>query len=100
VTLHLPSSLAIGESSKVDKMSSSHPNLIPSVSMRSMIQRKEMRKNPFREFWADWLWAFNFQAKIFKFKYLVFCSSDWKSEDSFENLETERIHGEKPILRF
>jgi hypothetical protein len=47
VTLHLPSSLVGDGSLKVNKMSSTHPNPIPSVAMSSMSQREDMRKNPF-----------------------------------------------------
>ena len=61
MTLHLPWSLAGSRSLKVDKMSSTHPNPIPSVDMSSMIQREDMRKNPFWYFWSDRLWPFNFQ---------------------------------------
>ena len=39
-------------------------------------------------------------SKIFKSQYFGFFSSDLKNEDSFENISIERIHGEKPILRF
>ena len=53
MTLHLPWSLADGGSSKVDKMSSTHPNIIPSVAMSSMRQREDMRKNPFLYFWFE-----------------------------------------------
>ena len=98
MTLHLPSTLVVGGSSNVDKMSYTHPTLTPSVSMSSMRQREELIKNPFLDFRSNRLRPFNFQAKIFKFKYLGFCSFDWKIEDSSENLEIERRHGEKPIL--
>ena len=47
MTVHLPSSLVVGGSSKVDKMSSTHPNLIPLVAMSYLRQREDMRKNPF-----------------------------------------------------
>ena len=36
-----------GGSSKVHKMSYTHPNLIPSVDMGSRRQEEEMRKDPF-----------------------------------------------------
>ena len=38
--------------------------------------------------------------EIFKSHYLGFYSSDFKTEDSSENLSIKRIHGEKPILIF
>ena len=47
VTAHLPSTLVVSGSSNIDKMSSTHPNLIPSVVMSSMRQKEEMRKNIF-----------------------------------------------------
>ena len=50
MTLHLPSSLEDGGSSTVDKMSSTHPNLILSDVMSSMSQREEMRKTHFEIF--------------------------------------------------
>ena len=65
-----------------------------------MRQREDMRKNPFWYFWSDRLWLFNFQDKIFKSKYLGFCSSDWKTKDSSRKQMTERVHGENPILIF
>ena len=93
-----PLKLAVGGSSKVHKMSYTHPNSIPSVTMSSMRKEEDMGKNPVSYFWVDRLWPFNFQPKIFKFKYLGFCSSDWKTEDSFRKLETKRRHGEKSIF--
>ena len=36
-----------GESSNVDKMSYTHPNLIPLATMDSRRQEEEMRKDPF-----------------------------------------------------
>jgi hypothetical protein len=42
-----PLILAVGGSSKVPKMSYTHPNLIPSVAMSSMRQEEEMGTNPF-----------------------------------------------------
>ena len=42
-----PLRLAVGGSSKVHKMSYTHPNLIPLVAMGSMRQEEEMRKDPF-----------------------------------------------------
>ena len=98
MTLHLPWSLTVGGSSKVDKMSFTHPNPISLVVMSCMTQREEMRKNPFWNFWADRLWPFNIQAKIFKFKYLGFYSSNWKTEDSFKKIDTERIHDKKTLF--
>ena len=53
MTLHLPSALAVGRSSNVDKMSSTHLNLIPSVAISSMRQKEELGKNPFLDFWDD-----------------------------------------------
>jgi hypothetical protein len=44
VALHLSSSLADGETSKVYKMSSTHPNSILSDDLSSMIQREDMIK--------------------------------------------------------
>ena len=82
MTFHLPSTLTVGGSSNVDNMSSTHPNLIPSVAKSYMRQKEEIDKNPFWNYRVDLLWPFNFQPKIFKFKYLGFCSSDWKTEDS------------------
>jgi hypothetical protein len=79
-------------------MSYTHPNSNPSVSMSSMIQEEEMRKDLFWYFWINWLWPFNFQPKIFKLKYLGFCSFDWKIEDSSRKLEIERRYGENPIF--
>ena len=95
-----PLKLAVGGSSKVHKMSYTHPNLIPSVSMSSMRQDEEMGKKSFWYFRVDRLWPFKFQPEIFKFKYLSFCSSDWKTEDSSVNLLAERIPSEKPIFIF
>ena len=100
VTLHLPLALTVGGSSNIDQMSYTHPNYILSVAMSSMRQEEEMRKNPFWNFWVDWLWPFNFQAKISKFKYLGFYSSGWKTEDSSRKLEIKRRHGGKLIFRF
>jgi hypothetical protein len=42
-----PLRLAVGGSSKVHKMSYTHPNLTLLVAMSSMRQEEEMRKNPF-----------------------------------------------------
>ena len=95
-----PLRLVVGGSSKVHKMSYTHPNSILSISMSYMRQEEEVGKNPFWYFWVDWPWPFNFQLKIFKFKYLGFCSSDWKTEDSSEKLEIKRIYGEKTIWYF
>ena len=95
-----PLRLTVGGSLKVLKMSYAHPNSIPLVAMSSMRKREEMSKKQLWDFWADRLWPFNFQPEIFKFKYLGFCSSDWKTGDSSRNLEIERRHGEKPILIF
>ena len=61
MTLHLPWSLVDGRSSNVDKMSSTHTNLIPLDVLNSMSQREEIRINPFWDFWFDRLWPFNFQ---------------------------------------
>ena len=47
VTLHLPQPLMDGEDSKTNKMSSTHPNLIPSDVMDSMRQEEHMEKKPF-----------------------------------------------------
>ena len=63
-------------------------------------KRKRWEKNPFWDFQADRLWPFNFHPEIFKFKYLRFYSSDWKTEVSSINLELEGRHGEKIILIF
>ena len=90
-----PLETVTGESTKLRKMSYTHPNSITSVAMGSMMQEEEMRKGPFWYFWSDRLWPFNFQPKIFNFKYLSFFSSNWKTEDSFGKLEIERRHGEK-----
>ena len=95
-----PLILAVGGSSKVHQMSNNHPNSIPSVAMCSLRQEEEMGKISFWYFLVDRLWPFNFQLNLFKFEYLNFCSSDWKTEDSSRKLEIERRHGEKPILRF
>ena len=82
MTLHLPWSLVDGRSSKVDKMSSTHPNPIPPISMSSMSQREDMRKNPFWYFWFDRLWPFNFQfgcrPKSSNHNNLVFIHPIWK----------------------
>ena len=75
-----------GGSSKVCKMSYTHPNSIPLVSMGSRRQEEEMRKYPFWDFWVDQLWPFNFQPDIFKIEYLGFYSYDWKTEDSCSKL--------------
>ena len=50
MTLHLPSSLVVGGSSNVDKMSFTHPNMIPLVSMSSMRQKEEIGKTHFEIF--------------------------------------------------
>ena len=50
MTLHLPSSLAVGGSLNVDKMSSAHPNMVPSVAMSSMRKREDMSKTHFEIF--------------------------------------------------
>ena len=96
-TLHLPWSLAVGGSSKVDKMSSTHPNSILLIGMSSMRQSKYMSKNPFWYFWFDRLWPFNFQLGYrpisSNHNILVCAHLIWK-------LLTERIHCEKPIFRF
>ena len=47
MTLHLPSARAVGGTLNVDKMSSAHPNPIPSVAMSSRRKKEEMGKNPF-----------------------------------------------------
>ena len=60
MTLHLSWSLANGISLRDDKMSSTNPNLIFSDVLSSIIQREEMRKNPFWYFWFGQLWPFNF----------------------------------------
>jgi hypothetical protein len=46
VTLHLLSLLAVGGSSNVDKMTSTHPNMILSVAMSFMRQNEEISKKP------------------------------------------------------
>ena len=61
MTLHPPWPLVDGETLKVDKMSCTHPNLIPSDVLSYMSQRENMRKNPFWDFRFDQLWLFNFQ---------------------------------------
>ena len=61
VTLHLPWPLVDGETLKADKMSSTHPNSIPSDVLSSISQREFMRKKPFLYFRFDQLWLFNFQ---------------------------------------
>ena len=63
MTLHLPWSLVDDRSLKVDKMSSTHPNLILSNVLSSTSQREGMRKNPFWDFWFHRLWPFNFQFR-------------------------------------
>ena len=82
MTLHLPWSLANGGSSKVDKISSTHMNLILSDVLSLIIQRECMRKNPFWYFWFDWLWPFNFQfgcrPKSSNHNILVFAHPIWK----------------------
>ena len=95
-----PLRLVVGGSLKVYKMSYTYENSILSVAMSYMRQEEDMEKNPFWDFWAGRLWPFNFQTEIFKFKYLGFCSSDRKSEDSSRNIKIERRHGEKPLLIF
>ena len=90
----------VGGSLKVHKMSYTHPNLISLVAMGSRRQEEDMRKDPFWDFQVDRLWPFNFQPKIFKFKYLGLYSSDWKNGDSSGKLELERRHGKNPILIF
>ena len=89
-----------GGSSKVHWMSYTHTNSIPSVAMGFRRQEEEMRKDPFWDFRADRPWPFNFHPDIFKFEYLGFYSSDWKTEDSSGKIEIGRRHGEKSILRF
>ena len=61
MTLHFHWPLANGKTSKVDKMSSTHPNLIPSNVFSFMSQREHMRKKSFWDFRFDKLWLFNFQ---------------------------------------
>ena len=61
MTLHLPWSLTDGGASKDDKISSTHPNSIPSDVLCSMSQRKHMKKNSFQDFRFDRLWPFNVQ---------------------------------------
>ena len=82
VTLHLPWSLADGGSLKVDKMSSTHLNLIPLYVLSSMSQREDMSKNPFWYFWFNRLWPFNFQfgcwPKSSNHKILVSTHPIWK----------------------
>ena len=70
-----------GGSLKVCKMSYIHPNSILLVDMGSRRKEEEMRKDPFWYFWVDRLWPFNFQPDIFKFEYLGFYSSDWKTKE-------------------
>ena len=88
------------ESSNNHKMTYTHPNLIPSVSMGSRRWEEEMGKDTFWYFWDDQLWPFNFQTNISKLEYLDFYSSDCKNEDSSGKLGIGRRHGQKPILRF
>ena len=90
----------VGGFSKDCKMSYTHPNSILLVAMGSRRQEEEMRKYPFLDFWVDRLWPFNFQPKIFKFKYLGLYSSYWKNGDSSRKLELGRRHGENPFLYF
>ena len=82
MTLHLPWSLADGESLKIDKMSSTHLNSIPSNVLSSISQRKGIRKNPFWDFWFDQLWPFNFQfgcrPKSSNHNIWVFADPIWK----------------------
>ena len=63
MTLHLPWSLADDRSLKVDKMISTHLNLIPSYFFSSMSQREDMNNTPFLYFSFDRLWPFNFQFR-------------------------------------
>lgn len=82
MTPHLPWSLVGGGSLKVDKMSSTHPNTIPSIYMSSMSQREYMINNPFWYFWSDQLWPFNFQfgyrPKYSNHNILVSAHPSWK----------------------
>ena len=47
MTLHLPLPVADGEASKVDKMSSTHPNSNTLYVLDSMRQGEHIRKNTF-----------------------------------------------------
>ena len=91
-----PLRLAVSGSSKVPKMSYTHPNSILLVAMSFMRQEEEMIKIPFWNFQADQLWPFNFRPKSSNSNILV--SPHWKTEDSSGKLEIERRHGEKPIF--
>ena len=75
-----PLELVTGESSKLRKMSYTHPNSIMLVSMGYRRQEEEMRKDTFWDFWADQLWPFNFQPDIFKFEYrfLLIWLGNWR----------------------
>ena len=50
MTLQIPWPLADDETSKDDKMSSTHPNLNPSYVLDSIRQEESMRKNTFLYF--------------------------------------------------
>jgi hypothetical protein len=55
VTFHLPQPLMDGKDSKVDKMSSTHPNFNPLEVLDSIIQSEHMRKILFLYFEFDQL---------------------------------------------
>ena len=104
VTLHLPWSLAVGGSSNVDKMSSTHPNPIPSVAMSSMFRGKDMRKTPFWYFWFDRLWPFNFQfsyrPKSSNHNILVFAHPIWKIKIVLESYWSRESMVRNPFFYF
>ena len=104
MTLQFPWSLANGRSLKVDKMRSTHVNSILLDILSSIRQREYMSQKLILIFlvWpvvtlqlSVWL-----STKIIKSHYLGFCSSNFKTKDSYGNLSLDRIHGQKPIMIF
>ena len=103
VTLHVPWPLADGKASKVDKVSFTHSNSIPSYVFSFIAKGNIWEKIHF-----DILGSTNYDTKtliwlstkINKLHYLGFCSFDIKSKDRSRKLSINIIHCEKLILRF
>jgi hypothetical protein len=92
-----------GEASKADKMSSTRPNSNLSVVLDYICQGKDMRKTHFYILSltkCDTETLILLSAQIYKFQYLSFRSSNFKSRDRSRNLTINRIHGEILIFRF
>ena len=86
------------------KISSTHPNSIPSNVLSSISKNEDMRKNPFWYFLFNWLWPFNFQfgyrPKSSNSNILVFAHPIGKLKIVTESLRSREDMVKKPFLYF